>query len=100
MLESSYDPNGNLEQSIDGKGQVTKYIYDLDDRLETLEYYTDLASSSDPANAQKTVTFSYDDLNQLTGYDDGSTSAVYVYDDAGQMTSSTVNYGTFSLGHS
>ena len=45
------------------------------------------------------VTYTYDDLGNLTGYDDGVTSGVYVYDPAGRKVSETVNYGSFTKTH-
>ncbi len=41
-------------------------------------------------------TFTYDNSGNLTGYDDGTTSAIYTYDDLGRKLSETVNYGAFS----
>ncbi|MGI9303890.1 MAG: RHS repeat-associated core domain-containing protein [Gammaproteobacteria bacterium] len=96
-LTSSYDPNGNLEQTVDAKGQVANYRSDADNRLSQVQYFTDLASAADPANAKKTVAFSYDKLNRLTRYDDGRTEGTYDYDDAGRLTRSTVDYGSFRL---
>jgi RHS repeat-associated protein len=40
--------------------------------------------------------FSYDSSGRLSGYDDGDTSAVYMYDALGRKLSDTVNYGAFS----
>ncbi|MCP3670964.1 MAG: RHS repeat protein, partial [Gammaproteobacteria bacterium] len=82
LLEHSYDANGNLQQSIDAKGQVVTYSYDIDDRLNKVQYFNDLASAADPLNAQKTVDFTYDNLNRIKTWDDGSSSGTYDYDDA------------------
>lgn len=99
LLESRYDANGNLDLTIDGKGQVADYIYDIDNRLQQLQYFTDIASAANPLNALKTVDFTYDKLNRIKTYSDGSTSGSYIYDAAGQLKQSTVNYGSFSLSH-
>nr|WP_246864609.1 RHS repeat domain-containing protein [Spongiibacter thalassae] len=96
---NQYDVNGNLSGSIDAKGQVIHYIYDDDDRLIETRYFSTEASAEDPANAQKLVTFSYDHRDNLTGYDDGQTSATYQYDLADRMTQVTVNYGAFTLSY-
>ena len=44
--------------------------------MEEIRYFTD-AGDTAPI---KTVTFSYDKVGNLTGYDDGTTSATYTYD--------------------
>lgn len=100
ILQQNYDPNGNLEQTIDAKGQVANYGYDNDNRLTRVQYFSDITSAADPLNAQKTVDFSYDKLNRLTGYDDGGSSGIYVYDFAGQLSSSSINYGSVTLSQS
>ncbi|MCP3665835.1 MAG: RHS repeat protein [Gammaproteobacteria bacterium] len=100
LLEQSYNPNGNLQQSIDAKGQVVNYSYDMDNRLDKVQYFSDLASAADPQNAQKSVDFSYDNLNRIKSWDDGNSSGSYDYDDAGQIITSSVNYGSFTLEHS
>ncbi len=88
-----YDAAGNLSEKIDAKNQKTAYVYDDAGRLEEIRYFTD-AGDTAPI---KTVTFSYDKVGNLTGYDDGTTSAVYTYDTLYRKISETVNYGAFSL---
>jgi RHS repeat-associated protein len=90
-----YDANGNLIERIDPLNQRAVYRYDDANRRDQAEYFEAGATT-----AHKTVSFSFDERNLLTGYDDGTTSAVYVYDDLGRKTSETVDYGNFSLGHS
>ena len=41
--------------------------------------------------------FTYDKSGRRTGYDDGTTAAVYTYDALGRQTGGTVDYGAFSL---
>ena len=89
---SSYDENNNLVQMIDNKGQVTKNRYDDANRLDLKTYFINISATA----AVKTVSFSYNNANTLTGYDDGTTSAVYVIDDLQRKTDETVNFGTFS----
>ena len=89
----AYDGAGNLIEKIDAKNQRTAYAYDDAGRLVQIDYYTDAADTA-PA---KTVTFTYDDAGNLTGYDDGTTSAVYDYDDADRKTTETVTYPGFDL---
>lgn len=47
-------------------------------------------------NTTESVTFTYDASGNLTGYDDGVTSAVYAYDAASRKIAETVNVGPFS----
>ncbi len=82
-----------MSEKIDAKNQKTAYVYDDAGRLEEIRYFT---GAGDTAPI-KTVTFSYDKVGNLTGYDDGTTSAVYTYDTLYRKISETVNYGAFSL---
>lgn len=91
-----YDANGNVTKQVDAKGQVSTYDYDDDDRLVTSRYFDNEADSADIANARKTVTYGYDELDRLTSYDDGVTSGSYTYDAADRLTRWTINYGSFS----
>ncbi len=89
----AYDDAGNLTEKIDAKNQKTEYNYDDAGRLKQIRY---IASSTGTAPA-KTVTFSYDKTGNLTGYNDGTTSADYTYNTLNQKVKETVNYGAFSL---
>ncbi|MCB2147703.1 MAG: hypothetical protein KQI81_14595 [Deltaproteobacteria bacterium] len=80
-------------EKIDAKNQRTAYIYDDAGRLAEIRYFNPV----DHVNPVKTVVFTYDKLGNLTGYDDGTTSAVYTYDTLYRKTGETVNYGAFSL---
>jgi RHS repeat-associated protein len=103
-----YDPNGNLTQVIDRKGQVTIYGYDPLNRLTQITY-ADLSTTSltyDGGNRltqmvnslSGTTTFSYDSLDRLTSKTTPQGTIGYSYDAAGRRTSmsvagqSTVNY--------
>ncbi|RJP79798.1 MAG: hypothetical protein C4522_09325, partial [Desulfobacteraceae bacterium] len=88
----AYDNAGNLIQKIDAKNQKTGYLYDDTGKLTEIRYY---AVSTDTAPF-KTVTFTYDNAGNLTGYDDGTTSAIYDYDNAYRKLSETVNFGPFT----
>ena len=88
---SSYDANDNLIQSLDNKSQITTNTYDDANRLIKTTYTASVGAAVD-----KTVTFSYNAANTLTGYNDGITSAVYAVDDLQRKTSETVNFGGFS----
>ncbi len=73
----AYDEAGNLVSKIDAKSQKTEYVYDAAGRLATIQYF----NATDHTTPVKTVTLTYDKVGNITGYDDGTTSAVYVYDD-------------------
>ena len=90
-----YDPNGNLKERIDPLNQRAVHRYDDANRRDRTEHFE--AGATTP---HKTVDFSFDERNLLTGYDDGTTSAVYVYDDLGRKTGETVDYGNFNISHS
>jgi len=87
-----YDPNGNLIERIDPLNQRAVHRYDDANRRDRSEYFEAGATT-----AHKTVNFSFDERNLLTGYNDGTTSATYVYDNLGRKTSETVDYGNFNI---
>ncbi len=88
-----YDGVGNLIEKIDGKNQKTQYDYDNAGRLQAIRYYAHAGDTT----AAKTVTFGYDDLGNLTDYDDGVISATYNYDELSRKIGEEVNYGGFIL---
>jgi RHS repeat-associated protein len=92
-----YDAAGNLIQKTDAKGQKTEYGYDEAGRLVSTSYYH---AAGDPTPV-KTVTFAYDNLGNLTSYEDGQTSGTYEYYDLSRKTLEAVNYGPFikSIGY-
>jgi YD repeat-containing protein len=73
-------------------GEDTTYGYDEARRLTDIIYF----NSGDPVNPVKTVTFTFDKVGNLIGYDDGTTSATYTYDDLHRKIVETVNFGGFS----
>lgn len=91
-LTFTYDPAGRLSSHVDAKGQKTEYLYDDAGRLEAIQNYASLASTT----SVKTVSFVYDAANLLSGYNDGTTSATYTYDELNRKTGVTVNFGPFS----
>jgi RHS repeat-associated protein len=88
----AYDAAGNLTEKTDAKNQKTAYAYDAAGRLVHIEYFT----ATDHTTPQKTVAFTYDASGNLTGYDDGVTSAAYGYDAASRKIAETVDFGPFS----
>ncbi len=72
-----------------------EYVYDDAGRLTDIRYF----NATDHSSPVKTVNFTYDALGNILTYNDGTTSAVYTYDDLSRKTSEEINYGTFSLGY-
>jgi RHS repeat-associated protein len=102
----AYDPNGNLTQVTDPKGQVKIYTYDVANRRTREDHYLTAAAVT-AQNAVKSISYSYNTLDRLTGYNSStsslqaSNSATYTYDTKQlRQTGESVNYGTFSLGTS
>ena len=91
-----YDASGNRKATVDAKGQRLEYIYDEMDRLTQVRHF----AAGDHVTPVKTIDFTYDDLGNLKTYDDGTTSAVYAYDDLQRKIMETVDYGAFSLSFS
>ena len=75
----SYDPNGNLLSVTDARGSVTRYTYDVMDRLESRtdplgrseSYEYDAAGNLTQFTDRKgqATTFTYDALNRLDAGD-------------------------------
>jgi RHS repeat-associated protein len=85
-----YDAAGNLTRKTDARNQVADYHYDAAGRRASIEYTR--AGETAP---HKTVTFTYNARNVLTGYNDGITSGNYVYDPLQRKTEESVDYGDF-----
>ena len=80
---------------VDTKGQRIEYDYNAINRLTQVRHY----ASGDHTTPVKTVNFTYDALGNILTYNDGTTSAVYTYDDLSRKTSEEIDYGSFSLGY-
>ena len=87
-----YNTDNKLIRRIDPSGKSIAYVYDNEGRLASIDYFT----ASDHNPPQMSVTFTYDASGNLTGYNDGVTSAVYAYDAASRKIAETVNVGPFS----
>ncbi|MBW1928939.1 MAG: RHS domain-containing protein [Deltaproteobacteria bacterium] len=87
-----YDGAGNRTAVNDAKGQRIEYVYNEINRLVEVRCF----EAGDHQSAVKTVHFTYDKLGNIVGYDDGTTSGTYTYDDLSRKVSETVNYGPFS----
>nr|WP_320194298.1 RHS repeat-associated core domain-containing protein [uncultured Desulfobacter sp.] len=91
-----YDTMGNLITKIDAKNQKVSYIHDAANRMIEVHYFTNVGDAA----PEKTTFFIYDDIGNLTGYDDGTTKGRYVYDLFHRKKSEIVDYGLFQLLHS
>jgi RHS repeat-associated protein len=89
----SYDAGGNCTRVVDARGRATAFSYDALNRLVVREHFM----AEDPSAPVTTVTFHYDDVGNLVGYDDGKTTAAYRYDALGRRVEETVDYGPFAL---
>ena len=90
-----YGPIGNLIRKTDAKNQKIEYEYDDAGRLTKTKYFS-ISSDTTPAKA---IDFTHDKAGNLTGYDNGTTSATYTYDDAYRKLTETVDYSSLSLGY-
>jgi RHS repeat-associated protein len=88
-----YDAAGNRTGIYDTKGQKIAYEYNALNRLTQVRYY----AAGDHATPVKTVDFTYDKLGNIKTYDDGTTSAAYIYDDLQRKTRESVDYGLFTF---
>jgi RHS repeat-associated protein len=81
---TSYDPNGNLTVSVDGRGYQREQGYDALNRLVTT---VDNYSGSDPATQNTTTTTSLDALDRVTGVTDPTLlNTAYTYDGLSDRT--------------
>jgi RHS repeat-associated protein len=90
-----YDDAGQLFARTDPVGNRAEYEYDDAGRRTEVRHY----AAGNLATPERTVTFSYDERGRMTGYDDGTLSGSYTYDDLGRKTEETVNYPGFSKTH-
>ena len=100
-ISYSYDANGNLIQVTDPKGQIKKYTYDAANRRLKEQHY--LAGNT--TTPVKTISYTYNTLDRLTGYNDGNTSATYTYDtkqlrQIGESVTYATNGAPFTLASS
>ena len=94
--EYQYDATGNLKTILSANGEKTEFIYSNAGLLTSANYFN---QASDPT-PQKTISYSYNTVGLLSGYDDGATSASYEYDAQNRLTQVTINYGPFSKSYS
>jgi RHS repeat-associated protein len=90
-----YDERGYLVEQTDANGDRIAYEYN-DAGYNTVEQHYRAANLQTPI---KTIAYTYNARGSITGYSDGSVSAIYEYDNIQRKTRETINYGTFSLEH-
>ena len=78
-----YDPVGNRIQRTDYKGAVTTYVYDNLNRLTNVQYPT----------ASENITYNYDDISRMTSAVNYAGTVSFVYNNRNQMTSTTDVHG-------
>jgi len=105
-----YDNSGALAQVEDyATGILTKYMYDLSDRLMMYEeeageqnhrvrYYYDSMNNLTKVRegfdgVNRTTTYTYDKDNRVTGVSQSDTSEAYTYDDYGRFRKATLTHG-------
>jgi len=91
----SYDQVGNLIEKVNAKHEITAMEYDALNLVGVVRYYT----AEDHATPVRVVTFAYDRVGNLTAYDDGVTSAEYVYDASYGSLSESMHYGAFDIAY-
>jgi RHS repeat-associated protein len=94
VIAYDYYSAGNLRTTTDPDGRRTANSYDAADRLITQVHYA--PGATEP---ERTITYGYDDNDNLASWSDGAISATLVYDENDRKTQETVNYGAFSLTH-
>lgn len=87
----TYDNISNLTVITRPDGSRIERKFDAAGRVVAVKEYASGATS--PEN---TVSFGRDADGRIASYDDGGTSGMYTYDDAGRLATETINYGTFS----
>ncbi len=85
----TYDSVGNLNRYSDRNGQIRQYGYDTAGNLASETWYANSDDADAQQNAVNTIGIERDDAGRIVAESDDLTSVVYVYNDAGQITSTT-----------
>lgn len=94
-INFAYDATGNLVQRTDAKNQKVTYGYDAAGRRTTEAHY----ATSSSTTALKSIDYTYDEINRLSGWNDGAASGNYTYDIVNRLLAYSVNFGAFTRGH-
>jgi RHS repeat-associated protein len=84
-----YDAAGYLVRRIDRLGRVRQFQYDNLGRNTAEIWYNNVEDADADQNRQRTITFSYDLVGQLTSVDDVDADYTYSYDALGRVTTLT-----------
>ncbi len=81
---TSYDPDGNCLQSVDGRGYITNYTYDDPTSKVTTISYT--------GPVQQTANYTYDSYGRIASVTDWNGAYSYSYDDNNATILDTTHY--------
>lgn len=90
-----HDATGNVTETTDAEGRVTRYDYDDAGRELTVRYYRD-ASAPSPTRSTGS---SYDAVGNRIGYSAGTLSATLTYDANNRKRTEDVDFGPFQSGY-
>ncbi len=84
-----YDESGNLARYTDGNGQVREYGYDSGGNVASETWYPTAEDAENAENAEDTIVYQRDSAGRITSETDNVSSLSYVYNDGGEITSTT-----------
>jgi len=85
----AYNELGKLWRFTDRTGQVRQYQYDASGKIAAETWYAGVEDADAGADALDTILYQRDSAGRITLESDNLSSVVYVYNDAGQITSTT-----------
>ena len=86
----AYDSSGNLSQYTDRNGQIRQYQYDSSGNVASETWYaTRTMPTRSAERPENTIQYTRDSAGDILSETDDSSSDTYVYNDAGQITSTT-----------
>jgi len=85
----TYGAAGDLVRYTDRNGRVRQFEYDSDHHVTSETWYTDTADAGAHQNAQNTIQCEYDSAGRIVSESDDFSSVIYVYNEAGQILSTT-----------
>ena len=89
-----YDGENDLIQTIDYNGNVAIYTLDDDGRPVTHSNTPASASAKDGSQADRVITYAYDQTNLLKSYADQHSMSSYDYDDLGRLIEQNTTFIT------
>lgn len=88
VIQYGYDNAGNQNRIVYPDGTIISYSYDKADRIIGMT-----ANNTSKANQRITYSYTYDNLDNLISWTDGSVTGSLNYDKDSLLTGETVNYG-------